>query len=540
MSRFGMVVDLNRCVGCHTCTAACKHANATPPGVQWRSVIDIEQGTYPDVERLFMVVGCQHCAEPPCVPVCPSGATAQRADGLVTMDYDTCIGCGYCAVACPYQARTIVADKEYFYGEPTTLERATYHDERLGVANKCTFCVELIDEAEARDLTPGVDMEVTPACAAACIADALHFGDFDDPTSNVSRLADENAFFQMHEELGTDPQIKYLYEVPGIVPGHDARPEDRDDEAMSDPENPLVGRRQTYWDFKAAMNFGLGGLASGFALVAWLAHLWLGFSDRALAGLFAVAGAIMAVGLFFVFLKIHKKARFMKVLLRPGTSWMTRETYCVAVIFPMIALDLLWPNPAFHAIIGLGALGFLVCQAQMLHCARGIPAWRAPLIPWMLVATGLLEGLGALGISAVAWADAGTASAVRTLAFAGIALTLVNAGLWLAYRLTARREGIPPLARGEIEGVTPTLMVMGHGCPLLLFGLSVWLGQGGGALVPIALGSVFAIAGGLMWKFRVIVEASYFQGFALPKAPTRGSGNRASPPRLASPSGARA
>ena len=85
-------------------------------------------------ERLFLVTGCQHCADPPCVPVCPTGATRQRADGLVTMDYDTCIGCGYCAVACPYQARTIVHDAKWYYGEPTAQERQVAHDERIGVA----------------------------------------------------------------------------------------------------------------------------------------------------------------------------------------------------------------------------------------------------------------------------------------------------------------------------------------------------------------------------------------------------------------------
>ncbi|MDE0385293.1 MAG: 4Fe-4S dicluster domain-containing protein, partial [Defluviicoccus sp.] len=147
--RYGMVVDLNRCVGCQTCAIACKHANDTPPGVQWRRVLDVERGTYPDVERLFLVTGCQHCAEPPCVPVCPTGATRQRADGLVTMDYDTCIGCGYCAVACPYQARTIAHDTGWYYGESTAQEAHVAHDERAGVANKCTFCVERVDEAAA-------------------------------------------------------------------------------------------------------------------------------------------------------------------------------------------------------------------------------------------------------------------------------------------------------------------------------------------------------------------------------------------------------
>ena len=153
--RWGMVIDLNRCVGCQSCTIACKSANDLPSEVQWRSVLDVEQGEFPNVERLFLVVGCQHCAEPPCVPVCPSGATRQRADGLVTMDYDLCIGCGYCAVACPYQARTIVHDEKWYFGDATVQERQVHHDDRLGVANKCTFCIERIDEAPRQGLTPG-------------------------------------------------------------------------------------------------------------------------------------------------------------------------------------------------------------------------------------------------------------------------------------------------------------------------------------------------------------------------------------------------
>ena len=105
MTRYAMVADLRRCVGCQTCTAACRHANTTPPGVQWRRVLDMEMGTYPDVRRVFVPVGCMHCADPPCMEVCPSTATSKRDDGIVVIDYDKCIGCAYCAVACPYQAR---------------------------------------------------------------------------------------------------------------------------------------------------------------------------------------------------------------------------------------------------------------------------------------------------------------------------------------------------------------------------------------------------------------------------------------------------
>ena len=88
MTRWTMIADLRRCVGCQTCTASCRHANATPPGVQWRRVLDMEFGEYPDVQRAFVPVGCQHCEDPPCMTVCPTKATKQRADGIVTIDYD--------------------------------------------------------------------------------------------------------------------------------------------------------------------------------------------------------------------------------------------------------------------------------------------------------------------------------------------------------------------------------------------------------------------------------------------------------------------
>ncbi len=247
--RWGMVIDVNRCVGCQTCTIACKHANDTLPGVQWRKVVDVELGEYPSVERFFLVTGCQHCAEPPCVPVCPTGATWQRDDGLVIQDYDVCIGCGYCAVSCPYQARTIAHDMSWYYGEETKQEQAVRHDDRLGVAQKCTFCKDRVDEGLKQGLKPGVDPEATPACAAACISSAIQFGDYNDPASNVSKLI-AGPHFQLNAELGTNPQIKYLYTTPA-VPGRAAGAAEMDEERLSDPANPLVGPLQTLWDWRA-------------------------------------------------------------------------------------------------------------------------------------------------------------------------------------------------------------------------------------------------------------------------------------------------
>ena len=157
MTRYVMIADLNRCVGCQTCTAACKHTNATPPGVQWRKVIDIEWGEYPDVSRTFVPVGCQHCSDPPCMHVCPSTATAQRDDGIVTIDYDICIGCSYCTVACPYQARYKADKAEFAYGDtPTENEAIRFDEGRLGVAQKCTFCSDRVDAGLEKGLVPGV------------------------------------------------------------------------------------------------------------------------------------------------------------------------------------------------------------------------------------------------------------------------------------------------------------------------------------------------------------------------------------------------
>jgi phenylacetyl-CoA:acceptor oxidoreductase subunit 1 len=209
-----MAADLRRCIGCQTCTAACRHANATPPGVQWRKVLDIETGEFPDVRRSFVPVGCMHCGDPPCEHVCPTTATRQRADGMVTIDYDLCIGCGYCAVACPYQARHIVHRARFAWnGEPAPNERARFDGRRVAVATKCTFCADRVDAGTAKGLTPGVDPEATPACVNSCIAGALVFGDRDDPASPLSRLLAEAVHFRMHEELGTDPGMYYVYDA---------------------------------------------------------------------------------------------------------------------------------------------------------------------------------------------------------------------------------------------------------------------------------------------------------------------------------------
>ena len=211
--RWGMVIDLKKCVGCQTCTIACKQEHGLPAETFWRFVADCEVGEYPNVRRLFLPMQCMHCANPPCVPVCPTGASRQRSDGIVFVDYGQCVGCGYCALACPYRARHLIHEVQwYFPGGPTPSEAATSQPERHGVMTKCTFCLNRVDAGLADGLKPGEDAAATPMCSVACIANAIHFGDLDDLESPVARLIKDRGAVQLLPECGTDPSVYYLTE----------------------------------------------------------------------------------------------------------------------------------------------------------------------------------------------------------------------------------------------------------------------------------------------------------------------------------------
>ena len=524
--RWGMVIDLNRCVGCQTCTIACKHHNSTTPDVQWRRVLDVEQGSFPDVQRFFMVTGCQHCEDAPCVPVCPTGATFKRDDGIVAIDYDQCIGCVYCAVSCPYEARTIVKKQDWYYGEETAQERAVAQPDRIGVAQKCTFCSDRVDAGVAQGLTPGVDPAATPACSAACIAQAITFGDWNDADSPVGRLAADRDLLQLNADVGTDPQIKYLYDTPAI-PGRETDAVE-DEARRGDPANPLVGKRQEFWDWRAAMNWMLGGLSSGFAIVLYAFYLYGSLEADVLARMNLLAAALMGGGLLSVFWKLGRPERSWRAILRPNTSWMTRELYTVAIFFPAVTAGYLWQAPISFALSAAAAAAFLLCQGQILYRARGIPAWRAPLIPYMIVASGLLEGMGLLAF--MVGLPNGFPIEASDVAKPAIVLIIVNAVLWQTYRNGLAKHGVPPLAREAIAECDHAIRYGGHWVAVVLFALSVMLPQ-----IPLSIMTIAGVAligGGAFWKWTVILRAGYFQGFHLARTPQRGSGKFAAPARL--------
>lgn len=215
MTRWGMVIELQKCIGCYGCMISCKQEHFLPPGMFWNRVMIGETGNYPMVSKQIYPVSCNHCKEAACVKACPTRATTSREDGIVIIDSDKCAGCRYCVIACPYQQRTFYADgrKEYFPGQGLTEYEAIgreLYPLQPGTAVKCNFCVERIDDGIKKGLKPGVDREATPACVITCAPKARHFGDLDDRDSEVSMLIKEKRGFQLHPEYGTDPSVYYV------------------------------------------------------------------------------------------------------------------------------------------------------------------------------------------------------------------------------------------------------------------------------------------------------------------------------------------
>lgn len=211
--RFGLVIDLDTCVGCHACAVNCKewntggyHAPLTdeapygtdPSGVWLNRIHTFEAGEGGGSRLVHFPKSCLHCEDAPCVTVCPTGSSYKRTeDGIVLVDEDLCIGCKLCSWACPYGAR------EY--------------DRDAGVMKKCTLC---IDRIYNENLDEG---DRVPACVATCPASARHFGDLGDPQSAVSKLVADRGGYDLMPEMETRPVNKYLPPRPRVTEGGGAQ-----------------------------------------------------------------------------------------------------------------------------------------------------------------------------------------------------------------------------------------------------------------------------------------------------------------------------
>jgi len=205
---WAMTIDLEACIGCKRCVFACQATNDTASGHLW-NILTEDNDTFG--KHVFLTRPCMHCEHAPCVEVCPVKATYHRPDGLVAMNYDRCIGCRYCMVACPYgvrvfnwQENTAPNPQPAMWGTPEVKRRPR------GVVEKCTFCAHRLDAAAERGLRPGYDRSVTPACCVVCPTEARRFGDLRDPNSPASQALKGRQSVVLRANLGTKPRVFYL------------------------------------------------------------------------------------------------------------------------------------------------------------------------------------------------------------------------------------------------------------------------------------------------------------------------------------------
>lgn len=204
--RYGMVINLNRCIGCAACVMACKVEHGTLTGVYWCNVYTKEIGKYPKVKKRTLPMACMHCADAPCVNACPTGASYRTEEGIVLVDYDKCIGCRVCLNACPYNARhyNFVSQEKnpYYTGlEMTPFEKVKSKNHPVGKAGKCILCKDRLAEGKE------------PSCVQACVTKARIFGDLDDPYSEVSTAIRNKGAKPLYEHFGTKPSIYYIGSV---------------------------------------------------------------------------------------------------------------------------------------------------------------------------------------------------------------------------------------------------------------------------------------------------------------------------------------
>lgn len=412
---FGFIIDNRKCIGCHACTVACKAEHEVPIGVNRTWVKYIEKGSFPDTRRLFSVMRCNHCADAPCVEICPVTALFTRKDGIVDFDDRRCIGCKACTQACPY-------DSIYMHpGEHT--------------AAKCNYC------------SHRTDIGLEPACVNVCPEHAIISGDMDNPETEISKLLSRETVSVRKPEKGTKPKLfyidgdkasldpteanpgtDYMWSSQAAGVGHYSKFVEEKKRVNSDkmtPQalyqiEPLKNKdkpRRVYdapgkgvhWGWEVSAYVWTKAISTGASLVPFLFFkLFSGDAPTVLKQIGA-ATALVFLGLtgFLLVKDLGKPSRFLYVLLRPQwRSWLTRGSYIISAYgliltawwaatfagFERVLPVLEWAGVVF-------ALLTAVYTAFLFAQAKGRDFWQSPMLGLHMILHAMMAGAAVFAIA---------------------------------------------------------------------------------------------------------------------------------------------
>jgi Fe-S-cluster-containing dehydrogenase component/formate-dependent nitrite reductase membrane component NrfD len=400
VTRYAFLIDHDSCIGCHACTVACKSEHDVPIGVNRTWVKYIEKGDFPDARRFYSVLRCNHCADAPCVTICPTRALFHRADGIVDFDDSRCIGCKSCMNACPYDA---------IYINPDT-----------HTAHKCNFCAHR------------VELSLEPSCVIVCPTQAIVAGDLDDPASRISTLlgrhdtkvrapeqgtrphvfykgADEAALDPLRTRLADDGMIwaetnAHHPTAPVELPGHGAQAVAR---------TALTTMHPMAWTAKVSGYLATKAVAGGALMVAALAALVGHADERGFVGVFApvVALTFAAITGALLVADLKQPGRFLYIFTKPQwRSWLVRGAF---ILLAFGGAGSLWflggvaDSAAFvralavpTGVLGAGVAGY---TAWLFGQCEGRDLWQTPLLLPVLLAQAVTAGAAALTLGAGAF-----------------------------------------------------------------------------------------------------------------------------------------
>ena len=442
MTRLGFLLDSESCIGCHACTVACKAEHDVPLGVNRTWVKYIETGTFPDVNRHFSVMRCNHCDDAPCISICPTNALFRADNGVVDFDDDNCIGCKGCMNACPYDA---------IYINPVT-----------NTANKCNFCNHRIEQ------------NLEPSCVVVCPTHAIKVVDLDDPDDATTKLIAQSDTAVRAPEQNTRPKVHYRgADAASLDPLRTAIATDGMIWADTTAQHPTavpggegVEARTAYttahemtWKAKVSSYLVTKAVAAGMMMVAALLVLLghggeqavVGVAPAVTAGVFLALTGVLLVG------DLRQPARFYYLITRANRrSWLVKGA---VVLGAFAAVSAAW---FIAGVVGsVGALQGLAAPAALLGLAtagytaflfaqcEGRDLWQSPLVLPTLLAQAVVAGGAGYAVMELA-ADGPDPVAVQWVLLAGLLATAVLVAAEVLGRGTPHVEAaVAAMTRGR-------------------------------------------------------------------------------------------